>query len=201
MSRFHSANSEWWSITPASLLALISDLPCFPSSHFTLRPTFCHSPFRSRSEGDMGPKFSKMRANSATRTALDKAYRDGDTRAYREIEQSVNREKGIYTAPNDALSSTLPSPTNHAQHAAAANMNGYGYQNNYSDFGSQRSQQFPSQGMYSSGPSGLERQDRMLSGQGFTFRGSPFYHITSRIGSVHTCEGNVLSGLSSTPSD
>lgn len=100
--------------------------------------------------------------------ALDQAYRDGDTRAYREIEQSVNREKGIYTAPNDSLSSTLPAPTTHAQQAAAVNMNSYEYQNGYSDFGSQRSQQFPS--------------------QGFTFRGSPFYHITSRIGSVHTCE-------------
>ncbi|ROV98995.1 hypothetical protein VSDG_03796 [Cytospora chrysosperma] len=79
--------------------------------------------------------------------ALDQAYRDRDTRAYREIEQSVNREKGIYTAPNDSLSSTLPAPTNHAQQAAAVNMNSYGYQNGYSDFGSQRSQQFPSQVM------------------------------------------------------
>jgi hypothetical protein len=139
----------------------------------------------------MGSRSSKMRADSASRTALDQAYRDGDTRAYREIEQSVNREKGIYTTPNDSLSSTLPAPTNHAQQAAAVNMNSYGYQNGYSDFGSQRSQQFPSQGM-SSGSSVIERQDRMLSYLGFTFRESPFYHITSRIGSVHTCEGNVF---------
>ncbi|KUI64483.1 E3 SUMO-protein ligase pli1 [Cytospora mali] len=78
--------------------------------------------------------------------ALEKAYRDGDTRAYREIEQSVHREKGIYAAPNDSPSTTLPTPTNHAQQAPV-NMNSYGYQNGYPEYGGQRSQQMPSQVM------------------------------------------------------
>ncbi|KAK7737745.1 E3 SUMO-protein ligase pli1 [Cytospora paraplurivora] len=76
--------------------------------------------------------------------ALHKAYHEGDNLAYREIEQSVHREKGVFTAPNDSLSSTLPVSANHAQQASV-NMNNYGFQNGYLDYGGQRSQQMPPQ--------------------------------------------------------
>lgn len=147
-------------------------------------------PPHSRIGGDMGPRYFKARADLAPRTALEKAYRESDSRAYREIEQSVQREKNGYATPNDSLSSTLPAPTNHSSQAAVS-MNNYGYQNGYLEYGGQRSQQMPSQGMFPSGPSLHEQHTYILNGQGFTFRGSPFYHFVSRIGSVHTCEGNV----------
>ncbi|KAJ0116500.1 hypothetical protein J7T55_007480 [Diaporthe amygdali] len=102
--------------------------------------------------------------------ALEKAYAQGDPRAYRDIEQSVYREKnGGLPAPHESLPSTLPVPNN-AQ-SVSPNMNNYGYQNGYPGYGGvngQRSHQMPP--------------------QGFTFRSSPFYHIVGRIGPVQTCE-------------
>lgn len=160
-----------------------------PRSPRDIALNFPSLPSRSRITGDMGSRTSKARSDTISRTALDKAYREGDNRAYREIEQSVHREKGVFTAPNDSLSSTLPVSANHAQQASV-NMNNYGFQNGYLDYGGQRSQQMPPQSMSHSGPSVRKRYDRMLSSQqGFTFRGSPFYHVLSRIGGVHTCEG------------
>ncbi|KAL1868464.1 E3 SUMO-protein ligase pli1 [Diaporthe australafricana] len=79
--------------------------------------------------------------------ALEKAYTQVDPRAYRDIEQSVHREKnGGLPAPHDALSSTLPVPNN-AQ-SVSPNMNNYGYQNGYPGYGGvngQRSHQMPPQ--------------------------------------------------------
>lgn len=139
----------------------------------------------------MGSRISRAKANAGARTALEKAYSEGDNRGYREIEQSVHREKGGYTAANDSLPSALPTSTNHAQQQASVNMSNYGYQNGYPAYGGQRSQQLPPQGMFPLRPSMSERHDRMLNGQGFTFRASPFYGIISRIGGVHPCEGKV----------
>ncbi|KAL2288948.1 hypothetical protein FJTKL_02825 [Diaporthe vaccinii] len=122
--------------------------------------------------------------------ALDKAYAQGDPRAYGDIERSILREKsGVFPAPHEALPSPLP-VSNNAQ-SLSPNMNYGGYQNGYPGYGGvngQRSHQMPPQGMFnSSGPSAL-RPDRVLSVQGFHFRPSPFYQVVGRIGPVQTCE-------------
>lgn len=139
----------------------------------------------------MGCQSSRLEADSAPRTALEKAYAQGDPRAYRDIEQSILREKsGGLPAPHEAHPSPLPVPNN-AQ-SLSPNMNYGGYQNGYPGYGGvngQRSHQMPPQGMFnSSGPSAL-RPDRVLSVQGFHFRSSPFYQVVGRIGPVQTCEG------------
>lgn len=102
--------------------------------------------------------------------ALDRAYAQGDPRAYRDIEQSILREKtGGLPAPHEALPSPLP-VSNNAQ-SLSPNMNYGGYQNGYPGYGGvngQRSHQMPP--------------------QGFHFRPSPFYQVVGRIGPVQTCE-------------
>lgn len=143
----------------------------------------------TRLRGEMGSRSSRLEADSAPRTALERAYSSGDPRAYRDIEASIQREKnGGLPAPHEALQSPLPGP-NSAQ-SLSPNMN-YGYQNGYPGYGGvngQRSHQMPPQGMFMSGPS-VPRPDRVLSVQGFHFKPSPFYQVVGRIGQVHTCEG------------
>ncbi|KAK7717380.1 E3 SUMO-protein ligase pli1 [Diaporthe eres] len=81
--------------------------------------------------------------------ALDRAYAQGDPRAYRDIEQSILREKtGGLPAPHEALPSPLP-VSNNAQ-SLSPNMNYGGYQNGYPGYGGvngQRSHQMPPQVM------------------------------------------------------
>lgn len=143
----------------------------------------------TRLQGEMGSQSSKLEADSAPRTALERAYSSGDPRAYRDIEASIQREKtGGLPAPHEAIQSPLPGPN--STQSLSPNMN-YGYQNGYPGYGGvngQRSHQMPPQGMFVSGPS-MPRPDRMLSIQGFHFKPSPFYQVIGRIGQVHTCEG------------
>ncbi|KAI7787714.1 miz zinc finger protein [Diaporthe eres] len=81
--------------------------------------------------------------------ALDKAYAQGDPRAYGDIERSILREKsGVFPAPHEALPSPLP-VSNNAQ-SLSPNMNYGGYQNGYPGYGGvngQRSHQMPPQVM------------------------------------------------------
>lgn len=110
----------------------------------------------------MGLLFSKPMSNFPSYTALNKAYSDADSRTYREIEQSIYREKqtargGGHSASQtqDSRSPSLPTPTNHAQSTMNNMTNNYGYQppnghQGYSGYGSMnghRSQPVPPHGM------------------------------------------------------
>lgn len=146
----------------------------------------------------MGCRSSKLEADSAPRTALEKAYTQGDPRAYRDIENSILREKnGGLPAPHETHPSPLPGPNN-AQ-SLSPNMNYGGYQNGYPPYGGvngQRSHQMPPQGMFNSSGASALRPDRVLSVQGFGFKTSPFYQVIGRIGPVQTCEGKLQAPLS-----
>lgn len=86
----------------------------------------------------MGSSFSKQKkSNTTLSTALNKAYTDGDPRTYREIEQSISREKQSQTRgggrstsqSHDSHSPSLPTPTSHTYQPMNNNMpNRHNYQ-------------------------------------------------------------------------
>ncbi|KKY38663.1 putative miz zinc finger protein [Diaporthe ampelina] len=92
-------------------------------------------------DGKLAPPFT------LSQRPLEKAYAQGDPRAYRDIEQSILREKtGGLPAPHEALPSPLP-VSNNAQ-SLSPNMNYGAYQTGYPGYGGvngQRSHQMPPQ--------------------------------------------------------
>lgn len=65
----------------------------------------------------MGFSFSKPRSNSKSLVALNKSYSEGDAQTYRELQQSINREKNGAVASSSRAYPPLP-PT-HPPHAPA----------------------------------------------------------------------------------
>lgn len=156
----------------------------------------------------MGSSFSKQKNSNFTfTTALNKAYNDGDSRTYREIEQSIAREKQSQTRgggrstshSHDSHSPSLPTPTSHTYQPMNSNMpNRHSYQplnashgyNGAYGMNGQRPQPVPPQGTHSLSSICLMRNVVMLKCYpGPSFRHSPFYSVLERLGPIHICEG------------
>lgn len=161
----------------------------------------------------MGSSISKLRSDAKSRTALNKAYAEADAQTYRELEQSIYREKqgasdsrayGAQQPPQNSHASSFHAAANHAQPSSMNNTmpSNYGFQHTnghhgygagYSAMNGQRAQ--PASGMsYSSeslvsAPQVVQQLSQQYQ-QGPIFRHSPFYHVLERLGSVHVCEGN-----------
>lgn len=175
-------------------------------------PRVLHFPIYLRSlPCQMGSSLSRQGSNSRLTTALNKAYADGDSRTYREIEQSIAREKQGQTRgggggrstsqSHDSHSPSLPTPTSHAYQSINSNAmpsrqnyqplnTPHGYNGSYGVNG-QRPQPIPPQGTihlfsYSTFDA---KWPNAKSFPGPTFRHSPFYSVVERLGSVHMCEG------------
>lgn len=85
-----------------------------PHSSFFCPPS-SQPDFKASHLGQMGLSFSKQKSNLSYRAALNNAHRAGDAQTYREIEQSIHREKqGL------ATSRSYPAlPPAHQPHASA----------------------------------------------------------------------------------
>lgn len=161
---------------------------------------------KALSPKQMGLSFSKRRSNSNHRAALNKAHRDGDAQTYREIQQSIDREK-IEQATR-SYAATLQPGHPHALHyhqgqAPTINSNTnsnnmipnnhtypqpshHGYGVGYGRMDSQR----PAPGRSSTTSCSPQIFQQLIPHQdGPVFRVSPFYQILERIGNIHVCEG------------